>query len=171
MLQKESMFNSNIPREFAFEGFEELEGQFSQSAGENFKDGKRANIDKAIGQLQNFFKYTLNEEGALNFFMGGFTGGVQTGVLENIPIHKVNKLNMQGKPDIVYNEQGEPVVQKQWVNARTRDAYGKQIMFNDYKEAIQHDLNHISNIQDRIRASTNPIEKEHLLIQLSKLWM
>lgn len=150
MLAKKSSFNRALIYEAAQEGFEEVEGEFAQQAGEALgKDGKQNNLKDGIKQFENFFKYTLNDKAALSFFTGAFMGGAQTMVLENAPVHRVNQLDSNLNAVVDYID-GKPVIKTELVNSRTRDAYGKAQQFTNIKDALIADIDKIDGLVKRL---------------------
>ena len=137
-------------REATAEGVEEMTNLWAEQAGT--QEGKKGNvygIGEQLKLLEDYFKYTWNEEGALNFMLGAVAGPVQNTLAAALPVHKVN---LGG---LMRNDKNQLV-----------DAKGNVV--TDIKDAA---VNYYQNGKRVTAAKKNRILMEHQMGQLNKMML
>ena len=150
---------SKIIREPVAEGIEELTNQFAEKTGiEEGQEGRTHGFLNQLGQLENYFKRTMDSEGALNFVMGAIAGPLQHTLAANLPIHRIetgSKVDEEGK--LILDEQGKE--QKQYVpgvlgtnlvRKQTVNQFGANEYFTKIKDKIVADYTELARVQKEI---------------------
>lgn len=150
-------------REAVAEGVEELTNVWAQKAGEEEgKKGKTHGFVEQLGLLGDYFDYTMNAEGALNFVLGAVAGPIQNTLASYIPMHKVptgTKTNEQGE---VVDQQGNAVEDLKkagksffrdgrLVNKVTKNKEVIKNRFNTTRDQVVEDLNWLVEQQDELQ--------------------
>lgn len=132
------------------EGMEEMTNQFAERRGEDIGSGQQKQTQGLADLLDNMGKYfedTLDSEGAFNFVLGAFGGAGQTGIVDNMPFHKV-KVGADGTP-IQYGYDDDKT-KTRWVSSNTLGKMGEKKYFNNVKDALVSDINRISELNTKI---------------------
>ena len=169
---------SKIIREPVAEGIEELTNQFAERTGiEEGKEGRTHGFLNQLGQLENYFKRTMDSEGALNFVMGAIAGPLQHTLAANLPMHRIetgSKVDAEGK--LVLDEQGKEqkqyapgVLGTNFVRKQTVNQFGANEYFTKIKDKIVADYTELARVQKEIDyavATGNPVLADSLREQL-----
>lgn len=145
-------------KEMGQEGFEEVVQQFAEVTGEEEgKKGKTHGFLAQLGQFENFFDRTMNEQGALSFVLGAAGGGLQTALIENIKSKRTNidesgnEMGQATNADgtLKWDEKtGKPVMKTQLVSPRTYDAWSTRKAFNNARDLVAEDITNFAKMQD-----------------------
>ena len=155
-------------REAVAEGVEEMTTQWAEQVGtEEGKKGKAHGFLEQLSQLDNYFKYTMNEEGGLNFVMGALAGPIQNAVASHIPMHRVETGNYRTDPVTkeLVDEDGKPVqsakdaAKEYYENGkRLTSAKRNRIIteqdFEGIKNRIVEDLKYIGDQKEQLAEAT-----------------
>jgi len=161
----------HILKEATAEGVEELTNQFAERTGiEEGQQGKTHGFFNQLGQLENYFKRTMDSEGALNFVMGAIAGPLQHGLANNIPIHRI-QTGVQTNEDGSLVEEGNKkqyvpgMFGTNYVTKKTVNQFGANEYFTKIKDKIVADYTEMSKLQqgiDQAISSGNPVLAESL---------
>lgn len=154
-------------REAVAEGVEEMTNQWAEQVGtEEGKKGKTHGFFEQLSQVENYLKYTMNEEGALNFAMGALAGPVQNAVASHIPMYKVQTGYKKDKDTgMLLDAEGKPVqdarqAAKEYyengkrVSSAKRNRIITEQGFEDLKTRIVGDLQYLSDKKDELQKAT-----------------
>lgn len=142
------------------EGIEELTNNFAQRTGEELgrqwddkkKSGRTKGMFDQLGELDHYFTRTMDKEGALSFALGAVGGVAQTTLIDNIPMHRTEKMDAQGnilyaaKPDA----QGNKVPLTELVTARMKGKYHDRLYFNNVQKALVEDLSTFDDLKSKM---------------------
>lgn len=140
------------------EGIEELTNNFAQTTGEQLgqqwdpktKSGKTKGLIGQLGELSHYFDRTMDANGALSFVLGAVGGVAQSGLIDNIPLHKDLALDkVTGKP--LVDDKGNPTNQQEFVSARIKGKYQDTRYFNNVRDAIVEDVGHIEDLKAKMK--------------------
>lgn len=119
------------------EGIEEVNTQYAERIGESIAAGEeQKSLGEYLTDVNRYFEEVLDAEGGLNFALGALGGVAQTVILDNVPIHKVQKFGSDGKP--LVTEEGANVMHR--VSSRTRDKMMNREYFDNIKDALVKDM-------------------------------
>jgi len=135
------------------EGIEELTNLFAERTGEALgqswddktKTARTKGLFDQFGELSHYFERTMDKEGALSFALGAVGGVAQSSIIDNIALHKVTKMDDNGKA-IETGEKdaaGNKIYETQRVSARNKGKYHDRLYFNNVKDAIISDIDSI----------------------------
>jgi uncharacterized protein (UPF0335 family) len=140
------------------EGMEEVTNQWAQAAGtEEGKKSKEHGFIDQLGLLSNYFDYTMNQEGALNFVLGAVAGPLEHVAAAALPVHKValgystdpttgQRLDKDGKPALSDRDVAINYYEK---GKRVTSAKKNRILTGNFFE----------NIRDRVVADAEKLQK------------
>lgn len=119
------------------EGLEEVNTQYAEHVGKDIGEGKeKKDVTSRLFDADRYFKEVLNEEGALNFVLGALGGLAQTAIMDNIPIHKIAKFGVDGKP--LMTEEG--TAQTERISTNTMNNRMNREYFDSIRDALSKDM-------------------------------
>jgi hypothetical protein len=146
--------------EMGQESLEELTNQFAEQTGiQEGTKGRTHGFLEQLGQLENYFARTMNEEGALAATLGAFGGFAQTAITYNmIPSRSVEKLGSDGQAlqrvdkdgNFQTDAAGKPVYQKKRISARSYDNWMMQQHFSSVKDAVANEIDNFTKLQNEL---------------------
>jgi hypothetical protein len=150
-------------KEAAAEGLEELTNLFAETVGTTEgKEGKEMGFLDQFYQMENYLKYTMNEEGALNFALGAIAGPIQQGLMNHIPAYKVAKGYKKDSEGRLLGEDGKPVKDTRdaaleyYENGKRMSAAKRNRLvveedFNDLRKRVVDDYTYIAKQQEELQ--------------------